>query len=180
MLVTGGFAVIDWGAVQAPLERAVAAQRKPNVLVIESDDQTAESMRVMQNVNSPDRRSGRDVHQQLRQLLALLPVAVHLPHRAVRTQSWGAGQPPPEGGFQRFESLHGDNNLAVWLKSAGYYTGLIGKYLNGYENDPAVPPGWSDWHATAPATQKVYNYTLNNNGNWSTTARLPRTSSRTC
>ena len=42
------------------------------------------------------------------------------------------GNAPPDGGFDRFESLHGDNNLAVWLQNAGYYTALIGKYLNGY------------------------------------------------
>jgi arylsulfatase A-like enzyme len=74
------------------------------------------------------------------------------------------GNSPPNGGFQRFQALHGDNNLAVWLQNAGYYTGLIGKYLNGYSNNPAVPPGWSEWHAAAPNTQEVYDYTLNNNG----------------
>src|SRR5205823_3296091 len=45
-----------------------------------------------------------------------------------------------------------------------YSTGLIGKYLNGYANNPPVPPGWSEWHAAAPDAQEVYNYRLNNNG----------------
>ncbi len=60
---------------------------------------------------------------------------------------------PPQGGFPRFESLHANNNLAVWLQGAGYYTALIGKYLNEYENKPPVPPGWSEWHAVAPDDQ---------------------------
>jgi arylsulfatase A-like enzyme len=29
--------------------------------------------------------------------------------------------------------VHGNNNLAVWLHDAGYYTAMIGKYLSGYE-----------------------------------------------
>ena len=41
---------------------------------------------------------------------------------------------------------------------------MIGKYLNGYANNPRVPPGWSEWHAAAPDDQAVYNYTLNENG----------------
>ena len=41
---------------------------------------------------------------------------------------------------------------------------MIGKYLNGYSNKPLVPPGWSEWHAAAPDTQDVYDYTLNENG----------------
>ena len=74
------------------------------------------------------------------------------------------GNNPPNGGFGRFQSLHGNNNLAVWLQDAGYYTGMIGKYLNGYSNNPLVPPGWSEWRAAAPNTQTAYNYTLNENG----------------
>ena len=45
---------------------------------------------------------------------------------------------------------HGGYNLAVWLQRAGYYTGMIGKYLNEYRIDSPVPRGWSEWRA-APA-----------------------------
>src|SRR5262249_19587658 len=39
---------------------------------------------------------------------------------------------PPHGGFQTFESEE-NSTLATWLHDSGYYTGLIGKYLNGYD-----------------------------------------------
>jgi arylsulfatase A-like enzyme len=74
------------------------------------------------------------------------------------------GNQAPNGGFNRFQDLHGRNNLAVWLRRAGYHTAMIGKYLNGYSNNPRVPFGWADWQAVAPDTQKVYDYTLNDNG----------------
>jgi arylsulfatase A-like enzyme len=43
----------------------------------------------------------------------------------------------------------------VWLQRSGYYTGLIGKYLNGYETSAVgVPPGYSEWHGQK--TQNAY------------------------
>ncbi len=46
-------AVLGFGlADPTPGSRGLAAEARPNVLVIETDDQTVESMRVMGNVNS--------------------------------------------------------------------------------------------------------------------------------
>jgi N-acetylglucosamine-6-sulfatase len=58
--------------------------------------------------------------------------------------------PPPEGGFRRFQKEDDeDSTVATWLDEAGYHTGYIGKYLNGYGtyDDPLVhvPPGWDRW-----------------------------------
>jgi arylsulfatase A-like enzyme len=73
------------------------------------------------------------------------------------------GNKYPGGGFKRFQELHGGYNLAVWLQRAGYYTGMIGKYLNEYTADSPVPKGWSEWRA-APEGYGAYNYPLNENG----------------
>jgi N-acetylglucosamine-6-sulfatase len=37
--------------------------------------------------------------------------------------------------------------IATWLQDAGYFTGLIGKYLNRYPfgRGPYIPPGWDRW-----------------------------------
>lgn len=37
--------------------------------------------------------------------------------------------------------------IATWLHDAGYFTGMIGKYLNRYPfgRGPYVPPGWDRW-----------------------------------
>lgn len=76
---------------------------------------------------------------------------------------------PPAGGFEKFraDGLE-QSTLATWLRDAGYHTGLIGKYLNGYPvagDEAYVPPGWDEWVAPVrgnPYTQ--YDYTLNDNG----------------
>ena len=49
-----------------------------------------------------------------------------------------------DGGFGAFDDA---STLAVWLKAAGYHTGLYGKYLNGYDTAaPYMAPGWDEWH----------------------------------
>jgi N-acetylglucosamine-6-sulfatase len=67
---------------------------------------------------------------------------------------------PPDGGAEVFDD---SSTLATWLQAAGYRTGFVGKYLNGYASlSPCVPPGWDDWHVQVQV--KFYEYDLNDNG----------------
>ncbi|MGZ5301262.1 MAG: sulfatase family protein [Actinomycetota bacterium] len=45
---------------------------------------------------------------------------------------------------ERFDETQ---TIATWLHDAGYFTGLIGKYLNRYPfgRGPYIPPGWDRW-----------------------------------
>jgi N-acetylglucosamine-6-sulfatase len=162
--VTGILAVAGSETPQATWVRAAAASVRPNILVIETDDQTLESMRVMDNVNSLIGGSRGVTFRN-----SFVNYSLCCPSRATfltgqYMHNHGVrGNEPPDGGFERFQALHGENHLGVWLQSAGYYTGLIGKYLNGYANEPPVPPGWSEWRA-APIGYGAYNYPLNENG----------------
>jgi N-acetylglucosamine-6-sulfatase len=54
---------------------------------------------------------------------------------------------PPHGGAVDFRRYGDDRStIATWLHAAGYHTGLIGKYLNGYHGR-YIPPGWDTWDA---------------------------------
>ncbi len=76
---------------------------------------------------------------------------------------------PPYGGFQAFR---GDRStIATWLHSAGYQTGLIGKYLNQYQMNRYVPPGWDHWFAFANVG--YYDYTINRNGRFQSYGSKP-------
>ncbi len=167
------FAIADPGAHSAALERAAAADR-PNVVVIETDDQTQESMKVMQNVNSLIGAQGATFAN------SFVNYSLCCPSRSTFLTGQYAhnhgvwSNISPDGGFDRFEALHAHNNLAVWLRHAGYYTALIGKYLNEYENKPPVPPGWSEWHAVAPDPYRPYDYTTNDNGELTRHGERPR------
>ena len=135
------------------------------MLVIETDDQTVEQMRVMDNVNSLIGGEGATFTNSFVNFPLCCPSrATFLTGQYAHNHGVLAND-APNGGFTRFQSLHGNNNLAIWLQRAGYYTGMIGKYLNRYQNDPLVPRGWSEWQAAPyPSDQKVYDYTLNENG----------------
>ena len=74
------------------------------------------------------------------------------------------------GGFGKFDDSH---TLAVRLRSSGYHTGFIGKYLNNYgfatsrvTGGPSlhyVPAGWTDWYAAVepPAGSAIHGSTFN-------------------
>lgn len=49
------------------------------------------------------------------------------------------------------------------LQRSGYYTGLLGKYLNGYNVRSTVPAGWNDWWVAGYAYDQ-YDYKVNDNG----------------
>jgi N-acetylglucosamine-6-sulfatase len=82
------------------------------------------------------------------------------------------GNVPPNGGFTGFKARQAySHNLAPWLQTAGYRTIHIGKFLNGYGDEPFdegkdVPPGWNAWHSVlrADTHHYFYGYTLNDNG----------------
>jgi arylsulfatase A-like enzyme len=74
------------------------------------------------------------------------------------------------GGYESF-GRHGDGTrtFAVALQESGYRTGLMGKYLNGYQPEfrartarPYVPLGWNAWDVTGNGYDE-YHYSLNEN-----------------
>ena len=67
---------------------------------------------------------------------------------------------PPDGGADVFDAT---STVATWLQNAGYRTGFVGKYLNGYNRlAPCIPPGWEEWHAQVKVN--YYDYDLDDDG----------------
>jgi N-acetylglucosamine-6-sulfatase len=135
---------------------------RPNVVVVMSDDQHADSMSVMSSVNQQIGGQGaRFVNS-----FASFPLCC--PSRATfLTGQYGhnhgvMANDLPNGGFLKLDST---NTLPMWLQQAGYYTGHIGKYLNGYEDvvPSPIPPGWTEWNGTTQ-TYQYYGYQTNENG----------------
>ena len=145
---------------------SAAVPTHPNVVVVMTDDQTVESMRVMANV----RRLLGSQGATFRNSFASFPLCC--PSRATFLTGQYAhnhrvtDNVPPHGGYQKFAPLQA-NALPVWLQSSGYRTVHIGKFLNGYgrTNPTEVPPGWDEWYGAAdPSTYRFWDYTLNENG----------------
>ena len=173
-LAVGGAALIAAGPAATGSAGAAAAP-KPNILVIETDDQTVESVRVMTNVRDLLARQGTTFSN------SFVANALCCPSRATfltgqYSHSNGVWTNNlPNGGYQKLDH---SNTLAVWLQRAGYHTAHLGKYLNGYRTrgtpPTEVPPGWSEWHGSVdPTTYRFWDYTLNENGKLVTFGNRP-------
>jgi N-acetylglucosamine-6-sulfatase len=157
LLILSGIAATQSGT-------SVQQRARPNVLVIMTDDQTVESLRVMGNVKTLLADQGTTFDS------AFASFSLCCPSRATFLTGQYAhnhgvlGNAPPEGGYAKLDS---SNTLPVWLQRAGYHTVHVGKYLNGYpgSNRTHVPAGWTEWYGSIdPSTYQFYNYTLNENG----------------
>ena len=178
VVLVAGVGEAGGGATHPSAAGGAAAEARPNIVVIESDDQTVEEMRVMNNVNSLIGAQGATFSNSFVNYSLCCPSrATFLTgqyehnHRVPATSRRPAGSPASSSSTRY-------NNLAVWLQKAGYHTALIGKYLNEYTDESPVPPGWSEWHA-APEGYGVYDYVLNNGGTPIHYGTDPATSSRT-
>ncbi len=142
---------------------ATAAQRvQPNIVVIETDDQTSEQMKVMRKTRRLIGRAGTTFDSSFVSLSLCCPSRASFLTGQYAHNHRVLSNGPPSGGYRRLDHK---NALPVWLKRAGYWTALVGKYLNGYGSASTrtrVPPGWSEWHAGV--TLSYFNYTMNDNG----------------
>ena len=143
--------------------RAAAAPR-PNVVVIMTDDQTLESMKVLERTNRLLGGQGVTFDNNFVSFSLCCPSRSTFLTGQYAHNHGVLGNGPPDGGYYKLDST---NTLAVWLQRSGYSTIHLGKYLNRYgTQDPReIPPGWTEFHATVdPSTYQYYDYTLNDNG----------------
>jgi arylsulfatase A-like enzyme len=138
---------------------------RPNVLVLMTDDQTVESMRVMPNVKTLIADQGVTFDN------SFVSYSLCCPSRSTFLTGQYAhnhgvwSNAAPNGGYYKLDST---NTLPVWLQRAGYQTIHLGKYLNQYgtRNPREIPPGWGQWYGTPdPSTYRYLNYQINENGN---------------
>jgi N-acetylglucosamine-6-sulfatase len=134
----------------------VSAVDKPNVVFILSDDQPPDLLKTMSYTN------GRT--DWVRFNKAYLNNPLCCPSRAtLLTGQYSHHHKVEENNLP--SQLDESNTLATWLKGAGYKTGLIGKYFNGYPFGRGAykPAGWDSWQAFVGEGQ-YYDYRLFENG----------------
>jgi N-acetylglucosamine-6-sulfatase len=157
-----------------PATAKAPAPPRPNVVVVTTDDQTQAEMEVMPQIRQLIGADGTTFANNFVNYSLCCPSRSTFLTGQYSHNTGVQGNSAPSGGFDK---LRGNETLPVWLQRAGYYTGLIGKYLNGYEahrNDPGgplIPPGWSEWHGST-VTYDYYGYQLNEQGTLNTYGSL--------
>lgn len=134
------------------------ATRKPNIIVILTDDQTVEQVRVMPNVLKWFRQGGMAFSNSIVNYSACCPSRATLLTGQFARHHGVLWNSPPTGGFEAFKNQ--DTTLPVALQNAGYETVMLGKYLNGYgardPEDRYVPPGWDSFKGLVFPSESVY------------------------
>lgn len=149
--------VLGGGAEPADSAASPATQEKPNVIIVMSDDQTVEEMRFMPATERLIGGAGATFNNSVTNWPLCCPARATFLTGQYAHNHGVLGNAPPQGGFSELDI---NRTLPVWLQRAGYWTGYIGKFLNGYEgSDVGIPPGWSDWHGSK-LTYWFYGYKL--------------------
>src|SRR5437899_2416644 len=115
----------------ASVRRASAeTQAKPNIVLILTDDQRWNTLWAMPNVRRLLQNQGVTFTNGFVVNSLCCPSRASILTGKYSHSTHVYGNAPPNGGFPSFDDR---STVATWLHDAGYTTGLIGKYLNGYK-----------------------------------------------
>ena len=160
------------------------AGQKPNFVLIQTDDQTLDQLyaeytppggapiQAMPNTLASIAGKGITFNRYYDSYPLCCPARVTTLTGRYAHNHNVRGNVPPNGGSTGFGFRQANShNVATWLQGAGYRTVHIGKFLNGYGDEPFddgkyVPPGWNAWHSVLKADTHhyFYGYSLNDNG----------------
>lgn len=171
-------------SVAAPVAAAETPPERPNVVLIQTDDQAFDDLHadfrsitgrrspVMPATLNKIARRGVSFNDHYVTFPTCCPSRVALLTGQYNHNNGVHGNVAPDGGWQAFRNSPGyHENLATWLQESGYRTIHIGKFLNQYGsvNKPqtTVPPGWEEWQTNASdiSNRLFYGYVMNENGN---------------
>ncbi|MDP2666450.1 MAG: sulfatase [Candidatus Diapherotrites archaeon] len=159
----------------APYERGSVSKQdpsRPNIIFIRTDDQDYNSIftrlpnsnkYIMQNLHNQIISKGVFFTNSYVEFSLCCPSRVTTLTGLYSKNHGVLGNKLPYGGYHKFTNTH--NTLPVWLRNAGYYTILVGKYLNDTNVYDPPPPGWNRTYLTdGEAMHKYYNYKVMEDG----------------
>ncbi len=139
-------------AASSPLTRAAAPvlPSRPNIVFILTDDQRWDELQYMPNVQELLQKRGVTFTNGFVSNPLCCPArATILTGRYSGHNGVWSNLTDNYGGWETFHNDGAESHtIATVLHGAGYYTGLVGKYMNGYRgHGDWVPPGWDTWNA---------------------------------
>jgi len=138
---------------------------RPNILAVMTDDMTQGDLVFMPKTRKLLAKQGTSFTNTITSFPLCCPSRATFLTGQYAHNHGVTGNFFPEGWY----GMEGrKNTLATWLDRAGYRTGLIGKWLNGYgalDGRGEVPPGFDQWHALLDVSAyDYYNFEMNSNG----------------
>lgn len=154
---------------EAPIGRTsvIQASQRPNIIFILTDDLDMRVFNRMPRLQTLLTEQGTTLANNFVSLSLCCPARTALLRGQYAHNTGIFTNALPGGGFQKvFDTGLERSTVATWLQTAGYRTGLMGKYLNGYPGTAGntyVPPGWDEWDALVGGA-RYFDYRLNENG----------------
>jgi N-acetylglucosamine-6-sulfatase len=143
----------------------VVQDPRPNFVVINTDDQRSDTLSTMSNVRRLLAGHGVTFTDSFVTTSFCCPSRASLFTGQYSRHTGVYSDGPPHGGAPAFDDR---STIATWLHTAGYTTGLVGKYLNDYalaHGPTYIPPGWDTFDTmVSEPMPRYYDYTLNENG----------------
>lgn len=142
----------------------VVGGRRPNIVLITTDDQRLDEMAWMPRTRRLIGGAGATFTN------AISPHPLCCPARAeILTGQYAHNNGVRHnkghwGGFPAFSRKHRREHIGTWLTRAGYNTGFVGKFLNGYTARHGDQPGWRAWSPTLAGTYKYTRFSMRVDG----------------
>lgn len=143
---------------------------KPNIVYVLLDDMDSKVLPYLTKAKSLVADQGMTFNNYMFNLSICCPSRASMLRGQYAHNTKVMANGKPNGGYNQFIANGNETStMATWLKSAGYKTAYMGKYMNGYPDGadlPAthVPAGWDKWFATTNGFYDQYNYDINDNG----------------
>ncbi len=163
-LLGGAALALLWWLTNVPAYAADA--RRPNILFVLTDDQAASDMRFMERTQRLLGERGVTFRNMFTPFPLCAPNRMSILTGEYPHNHHLSGDTAPQN-YQGVDTASRRNLLGSWMQRAGYRTGYIGKYLNGYgeSNQKEVPPGWNRWFGGIDvSTYDTYNFLVNDQG----------------
>ncbi len=147
--------------VNAAQSGGASSSNRPNVVFVLTDDMREDDLAAMPITRRLVAEAGAEF------TAAISPHPLCCPARA----ELSTGQYAQNNGVQHNRGAHGgfaaldpSQEAIAWFRDAGYSTGFVGKFLNGYGPQDVRPSGWSRWDALTRGTYDYVNFTMTGDG----------------
>jgi N-acetylglucosamine-6-sulfatase len=159
VLIAGIIITVAFFQFPTILKQHAQVATKPNIIVIMTDDQPYDTMTSLPTV------TGRLANNGMTFTNAHLVTPLCCPSRSsflTGLYAHNTGVWLNSDGFRQFKKKE-DRTIGVWVKNAGYRTGIFGKLMNNYNNGGHVSPGWDDWFVSV-GSQHYFGQKMSDNG----------------
>jgi arylsulfatase A-like enzyme len=160
--LSAGSSATDPGGTAAVVSASVPeAVARPNIVFVMTDDMRVDDLAHMPLTQRLVGDAGMTFEDGISPHPLCCPARAEL---ATGQYAQNNGVQHNRGPFGGFSALDPGREASAWFRDAGYQTGFVGKYLNGYGPEDTRPAGWTRWDALQTGTYDYLDFSMSGNG----------------